>query len=59
MYEWIFVLMEYIDRMVCREFRDLRSMRVKQVLRVAADIEGRVRPEYLRIGEEISSAETG
>ena len=39
--------MEYIDGMVCWEFRDLRSSRVKHVLGVAAGIGEREGTENL------------
>ena len=38
MYEWILVLMEYINGMVCWEFKTLRMIRVKLVLKVEAEI---------------------
>ena len=41
MYEWILVLMEYIDRMVCWEWRTMRTNIVKVVLKVAAGTEER------------------
>ena len=41
MYKWILVLMEYINEMVCWEWRTMRTSRVKCVLKVAARIEER------------------
>ena len=38
MYEWILVPMEYINGMVCWEFKPPRTNRVKLVLKVAAGI---------------------
>ena len=32
MYEWVLVLMKYIDGMVCWEWRTMRTNRVKVVL---------------------------
>ena len=40
MYEWILVLMKYINRMVCRQFKALRTNRMQFVLQVAAGIGG-------------------
>ena len=45
--------------MVCWEFRDLRTVRVKQVLRVGAGIEGREGAEHLRTRMEIKREESG
>ena len=39
MYEWILVLMEYIDGMVYWERRTMRTNRAKFVLKVAAGLE--------------------
>ena len=38
MFKWILGLMEYIDGMVCWEFKALRTNRVKLILNVAAGI---------------------
>ena len=38
MYEWILVLMEYINGMVCWEFKVLRTNRMMLVLMLAARI---------------------
>ena len=59
MYEWILMLMKYIYGMVCREFRDLKTIRVKHVLRVAAGIEGRDGVEHLRTQKKNNRKEPG
>ena len=51
--------MEYIDGMVCWEFRDLRSSRVKHVLGVAAGIGEREGIEHLINKKEINREESG
>ena len=45
--------------MVCWKFRDLRTIRVKQFLRVATGIEGREGAKHLRISKEINRKESG
>ena len=51
--------MEYIDGMVKWDFRDLKTIRVKQVLRVAAEIEGRAGAKHLRTRKEINRNKSG
>ena len=59
MYKWILVLMEYIDRMICWEFKTLRTKRVKLVLKVAAGIGEREGTGHLVHKKEINRKESG
>ena len=59
MYEQILVLMEYIDGMVCWEFKTLRTNRVKLVLKVAAGIGQREGTGHLVDKKEINRKGSG
>ena len=49
MYEWIIVLMGYIDEMVCWEIRAMRTSRMKNIIHEAAGIGEREGAENLAI----------
>ena len=53
MYEWMLVLMEYINRIVSWEFKALRTDRMKFVLHEAAGIGERRNEKYSRQEERI------